>query len=227
MPKPHPFTLASDDLAVTEYTEIYDGSEKIAELNYINGQLTIKTVTDRPVVIIGQIKAQSISIEANGPLDINRSLQAQDTISISSSSEVTINRNLRCRQLTLSGKNTDNNRVILKGSNNVLEVNEIIAKDKVNFKAEHNTTKAVIRVKAMVLTEAGSNFAVDNSVFQANRVCNNGSISAKQSTFACHHLYQAGYTEFDSCTVSITEDFSTENIDEEALQVCDNFGFPR
>ena len=209
MPKPHPFTLASDDLAVTEYTEIYDGSEKIAELNYINGQLTIKTVTDRPVVIIGQIKAQSISIEANGPLDINRSLQAQDTISISSSSEVTINRNLRCRQLTLSGKNTDNNRVILKGSNNVLEVNEIIAKDKVNFKAEHNTTKAVIRVKAMVLTEAGSNFAVDNSVFQANRVCNNGSISAKQSTFACHHLYQAGYTEFDSCTVSITEDFST------------------
>ena len=25
----------------------------------------------------------------------------------------------------------------------------------------------------------------------------------------------------------ITEDFSTENIDEEALAVCENFGFPR
>jgi hypothetical protein len=25
----------------------------------------------------------------------------------------------------------------------------------------------------------------------------------------------------------ITEDFSTENIDEEALKVCENFGFPR
>lgn len=40
-----------------------------------------------------------------------------------------------------------------------------------------------------------------------------------------HENYKIKLSYTDYCC--ITEDFSTENIDEEALQVCDNFGFPR
>jgi len=37
--------------------------------------------------------------------------------------------------------------------------------------------------------------------------------------------YKTKLSYTDYCC--ITEDFSTENIDEEALKVCENFGFPR
>jgi hypothetical protein len=40
-----------------------------------------------------------------------------------------------------------------------------------------------------------------------------------------HENYKIKLSYTDYCC--ITEDFSTENIDEEALQVCENFGFPR
>lgn len=38
-------------------------------------------------------------------------------------------------------------------------------------------------------------------------------------------VYTTKLSYTDYCC--ITEDFSTENIDEEALRVCENFGFPR
>lgn len=38
-----------------------------------------------------------------------------------------------------------------------------------------------------------------------------------------NYKIKLSYTDY----CCITEDFSTENIDEEALQVCENFGFPR
>ena len=40
-----------------------------------------------------------------------------------------------------------------------------------------------------------------------------------------HENYKIKLSYTDYCC--ITEDFSTEKIDEEALSVCDNFGFPR
>mgnify|MGYP002631211777 FL=1 len=40
-----------------------------------------------------------------------------------------------------------------------------------------------------------------------------------------HENYKIKLSYTDYCC--ITEDFSTENIDEEALAVCENFGFPR
>lgn len=40
-----------------------------------------------------------------------------------------------------------------------------------------------------------------------------------------HENYKIKLSYTDYCC--ITEDFSTENIDEEALSVCENFGFPR
>ena len=40
-----------------------------------------------------------------------------------------------------------------------------------------------------------------------------------------HENYKIKLSYTDYCC--ITEDFSTENIDEEALTVCENFGFPR
>ena len=40
-----------------------------------------------------------------------------------------------------------------------------------------------------------------------------------------HENYHTKLSYTDYCC--ITEDFSTENIDEEALKVCENFGFPR
>ena len=38
-------------------------------------------------------------------------------------------------------------------------------------------------------------------------------------------LYKTKLSYTDYCCV--TEDFATENIDEEALKACENFGFPR
>ena len=40
-----------------------------------------------------------------------------------------------------------------------------------------------------------------------------------------HENYKTKLSYTDYCC--ITEDFTTENIDEEALKVCENFGFPR
>lgn len=38
-------------------------------------------------------------------------------------------------------------------------------------------------------------------------------------------IYKNKLSYTDYCCV--TEDFATENVDEEALKVCENFGFPR
>jgi hypothetical protein len=40
-----------------------------------------------------------------------------------------------------------------------------------------------------------------------------------------HENYKTKLSYTDYCC--ITEDFTSENIDEEALKVCENFGFPR
>jgi hypothetical protein len=40
-----------------------------------------------------------------------------------------------------------------------------------------------------------------------------------------HENYKTKLSYTDYCC--ITEDFTSENIDEEALKVCENFGYPR
>ena len=72
MPKRTPFILTSSDLQVTELTEIYDGAKKIAEVDYINGELRLTICTKSPVAINCQLKARSIKVDARGPLIINR-----------------------------------------------------------------------------------------------------------------------------------------------------------